>query len=337
MIIIGDQKYDNNATISQSLPSEIENFLMEFTPYLDQDGTTILYGFAPYNLYSIYLGHKNIVNKSDTNALFENPVKHKAIIIGTDNEINNQYLSSLLTWIEANNLNAEYSKTANPYIIFGTNIKDDSSINTTIIGENIESSKNKGVSIFGRGIKVNENTNCIILGAHDINPSNNMPNISNEQDALFFNDTKVVQGNKLNIPNGSAGTTGQVLTKLSNAENDYAWQTPSGGGGGSSSKLVNVPMVLNYTADASFASLQNTPTQIVIDDQQTMQGLNLETDELTFDNYVGNQSMFLYSYFTTGGDMKVQLVYAEISEDLQNPGTYLFTPFMPMAPETNAQ
>ena len=162
---------------------------------------------------------------------------------------------------------------------------------------------------------------------------------NNIANSLQFRSTQIVDGNgKLNIPNGVNGTTGQVLTKLSNAENDYAWQTPSGGGGGgSTSKLVNVPMLMNYTADASFSSIQGISTTIVIDDGVSQTGLNLETDDATFDNYIGNQSMFLYAYFTSGGDMKNQLVYGEIAEDLQNPGTYLFTGFMPMAPETLAQ
>lgn len=156
---------------------------------------------------------------------------------------------------------------------------------------------------------------------------------NNTANSLQFRSTQIVDGNgKLNIPNGLNGTTGQVLTKLSNAENDYAWQTVQGGGAGSG-KTFNIPMLINYTADESFTSIMNTPTTIVIDDQQTMQGLNLETNDPDFTDYEDQMSIYGYTYFTTGGDTKTQIVYGVIAEDEQNPGTYQFTGLMPLAPE----
>lgn len=150
--------------------------------------------------------------------------------------------------------------------------------------------------------------------------------------SLQFRSTQIVDGNgKLNIPNGVNGTTGQVLTKLSNAENDYAWQTPQGGGSGSG-KTFDIPMLINYTADESFSSIMNTPKTIVIDDQQTQQGLNLETSDPDFTDYEDKTSIYGYTYFTTGGDNKTQIVYGVISES-STPGTYEFTGLMPLAPE----
>ncbi len=149
--------------------------------------------------------------------------------------------------------------------------------------------------------------------------------------SLQYRSTQIVDGNgKLNIPNGVNGTTGQVLTKLSNAENDYAWQTVQGGGG--SGKTFDIPMLVNYTADQAFSSIMGTPTTIVIDDQISMQGLNLETSDLDFSNYENKTSIYGYSYLTSGNDSKVQLVYGIIAES-STPGTYEFTGLSPLAPE----
>ena len=167
-----------------------------------------------------------------------------------------------------------------------------------------------------------ENQNAVQIGV----------GTNNIQNSLQFRSTTIVDGNgKLNIPNGVNGTTGQVLTKLSNAENDYAWQTPQGGGSGSG-KTFDIPMLINYTVDEAFSNIMNTPTTIVIDDQQTMQGLNLETSDPDFTDYEDKTSIYGYTYFTTGGDTKTQIVYGVIAES-STPGTYEFTGLMPLAPE----
>ena len=214
----------------------------------------------------------------------------------------------------------------NDNILIGHNNTTNSTnkINNVLIGTNCSSSDDNNIAIGNTAI-VNTTNACQI--GYGTNTTAN---------SLQYRSTTIIDTNgKLSIPNGLYGTTGQVLTKMSNAENDYEWQTPQGGGGGATGKTFNIPVLMNYNANESFNDIINTPTTIVIDDQQTMQGLNLETQDADFTDYENETSMYLYTYMDSNSDYKVQIVYGVIAES-STPGTYEFTGLMALAPEITA-